>query len=533
MKVCTGFLLILLSLSFPSRGQSPERLDTVINSVYNEINPVLSPDGRTLYFTRANHPANAGGKKDPGDIWLSTLGDNGWSDARRLDGPVNNRNFNAIIGFSKDGAKMYLHNQYKKGDPKFDKRGVSVAARQGDSWGFPENLPVKHFINRSGHQSASISQDEKIMLFGIESYANYGAEDIYVSFLKNGQWTDPLNLGSAINTHLQEMTPVLLKDNKTLIFASNGRGGMGSFDLFSSRRLDDSWQKWTTPVNLGSINSRGRDTYYHISPDEKYIYFVSTQNSEGYGDINRMPITPEDLAAQVEPALAAGGETDSSVLALEETEEAPGDGMIRLAGQIMSEKSGAPVNAQISFHSAQTSEVIESAGGAYTIDLPEGKYAVRVSAKGYMTIEEQVSFSGSGEGSYARNFTLSPLEVGSTFRLSSVLFHRGSTDLVDSSYAELNRVAEVMKENGGLFIELGGHTDNVGNSRLNLKLSQERVEAVKSYLVEQGIAAERITGKGYGGSKPIASNRSEETRKLNRRVEFTIIGNDESTAATE
>jgi len=122
-------------------------------------------------------------------------------------------------------------------------------------------------------------------------------------------------------------------------------------------------------------------------------------------------------------------------------------------------------------------------------------------------------------------YLLTPLEVGTTITLNKVYFERSTAQLLDDSFSELNRVAEMMSENPGVKIELSGHTDNQGSSKLNLQLSQERVDIVKQYLTEHGIDGSRIRGKGYGGTKPVASNASEETRKLNRRVEFTILKN--------
>jgi outer membrane protein OmpA-like peptidoglycan-associated protein len=122
-----------------------------------------------------------------------------------------------------------------------------------------------------------------------------------------------------------------------------------------------------------------------------------------------------------------------------------------------------------------------------------------------------------------KNYYLEPLEVGKTFKLNNVLFHRATANMVDSTYAELDNVVRMMMDNPEIHIELSGHTDNQGSARKNLELSQARVEVVKKYLVDKGISGDRIKGKGYGGSMPIASNRTEETRRLNRRVEFEVI----------
>jgi outer membrane protein OmpA-like peptidoglycan-associated protein len=144
-----------------------------------------------------------------------------------------------------------------------------------------------------------------------------------------------------------------------------------------------------------------------------------------------------------------------------------------------------------------------------------------------MNVEDRININNTEENLILRNYYLEPLEVGKTFKLNNVLFQRATDHLIDSSYAELDIVYRMMIDNPDIRIELSGHTDNQGNPRSNVELSQARVEAVKQYLVERGIDPDRITGRGYGGSRPIASNRTEETRRLNRRVEFQVIGSGE------
>jgi len=121
------------------------------------------------------------------------------------------------------------------------------------------------------------------------------------------------------------------------------------------------------------------------------------------------------------------------------------------------------------------------------------------------------------------NFRLQPIEIGATVNLKNVLFQIGTTNMLGESFDELNVVADLLRTNPKIEIELAGHTDNRGDARLNQQLSQRRVEVVKAYLVAKGINAKRIKGKGFGGQKPIANSETEESRRLNRRVEFTIV----------
>jgi outer membrane protein OmpA-like peptidoglycan-associated protein len=140
-----------------------------------------------------------------------------------------------------------------------------------------------------------------------------------------------------------------------------------------------------------------------------------------------------------------------------------------------------------------------------------------------MNVEETIRWDESDQSLVLKNYYLEPLEVGKIFKLNNVLFNRATATLVDSAYVELDNVCRMMMDNPDIYIELSGHTDNQGNARKNLELSQARVDVVREYLVSRGIVADRITGKGYGGTVPVASNRTEDTRRLNRRVEFKVI----------
>lgn len=494
-------------------------LDTTVNTRFNELNPAIHPDGKTIYFTRANHPDNMGGRKDKGDIWTSELNEDGWSSAKNLGKPVNNANLNAVVGFSDDGTMMFLQNSYQINQKTGPGQGISVSTLRGGSWSDPKPVNMRYFYNKSTHQSGSLSTDKRIMLLSLESYGSYGAEDIYVSFLKsNGEWTNPQNLGSDINTQMQEMSATLLPDNRGVVFSSNGHGGFGSMDLFYTERLDDTWMKWSKPENLGpAINTNGRELYYALSGDD-YVYFVSTQNSEGYGDIKRVRLTKDDPAAVAAERL----EEEPESVDKPENEPVPGTGIIE--GNIVNLKTGEPVEAKLVVHPDEEDkdDIVMESDGTYMAQLERGNYMIEISAKGFMQIEEALTVA---TGRQTRNFELSPLDVGSTFTMKNVLFQRGSTRLLSESYRELDLVASMMQENPSINIELAGHTDNQGSTRLNLQLSQDRVEAVKQYLMDKGIESDRISGKGYGGSRPIADNLTEDTRKLNRRVEFTIVEN--------
>ena len=500
---------------------------TNINSAYDEQDPVLSTDGTRIYFTRSKDPQNYGGSRDQGDIWYSEKDSAGnWTTAKNA-GPVwNNREYNAIIGFFNDGNAVYLDGHYDPTGAKPVTRGISVSYRTGNKWSFPEPAEIKYFKQNSEHQNASLSADGQVMVFSLESYASRGAEDIYVCFRRHdGTWTDIQNLGSVVNTAYEEMTPYISPDNKTLIFASNGHGGEGSFDLFITQRLDDTWKNWSEPENLGTqVNSNGRELYYFPDIKNQLVYFCSTLNSDGYGDIKYIKMAPEDSIFE-KPVAQTQPEPDTTI------NFKPDTSMYVISGKVLSSSTNKPVSGEINLFLPNNAPIgtvkTDLETGSYSLEiLSDKQFQLKVNAKGYMNIEESLSTADFTGKHLTRDYYLEPLEAGRVFRLNNVLFQQSTANLLDSSYAELNLVYEMMKGNPDIGIELSGHTDNVGDPHKNLVLSQERVNVVKKYLISKGIDPSRISGKGYGGMYPIASNAVEATRRLNRRVEFKVIRKD-------
>jgi outer membrane protein OmpA-like peptidoglycan-associated protein len=489
-----------------------------LNTRYDEQNPVLSPDGSRLYFTRANDSLNIGGSRDKGDIWMSTLGEDGrWNSPVNIGAPINNDLRNYLLGFSPDGKIMFLNNEKRNPGGLIINDGISYSVNTNGQWSRPARVSVDYLLNKSSHQSGSISADGSIMLLSLQSYASRGEEDIYICTYQDGKWTQPVNLGSTINTSHQEMTPYLSPDKKNLYFSSNGHGGKGGRDIFVSERTGDGWKDWSKPRNLGpEVNSLGVELNYFIDARNNIAYFSSTQNSDGYGDIRAHDITIEieenPVQEEVFQELVEVAEEESKVLVL--------------SGKIKNAKTTDPLAAAINVVNADFDQSINSSqeDGSYAIEIPRKANSIVVSVKspGFMSLKQEITLN---EADLSQDFELEPLEIGATFTLNKVYFERGTSTLLEESFEELEGVVEMMNENPEVKIELSGHTDNQGSSKLNIKLSQERVDVVELYLTEHGIDNKRIKGKGYGGTRPVASNASEETRKLNRRVEITILKN--------
>lgn len=514
------FLLIiglLLNSNFLF-AQPVTNIFKLVNSAKDESSPVISPDGKLLFVTVGNHQQNVGGIKDPGDIWFSTLQEDGtWSAPVHAGAQLNNMLYNAVAGFSASGDEIYLLSHYA-GTERPKTQGISVSKRSGSSWSKPQNISILYFQNKASELRGYMNAAASVFVFSAETYGSRGVEDLYVTFRDDtGKWGEPKNLGSAINTQFQELSPSLSADGKTLYFSSNGRKGVGSFDIYKSDRLDDTWTNWSEPVNLGpGINTNMWDLSYREYAQTGYAIYTSTKDSDGYGDIKvfrpDQPI-PQDTTQYtpiVEPVTVQP--------------EVVNDGLVTVFGKVQNAKTGESIKATLTFvASQQPQQTIQAATqqGYRTRIAAQQEYSVRIEANGFVSALEKLNL-GVDIRELEMIFKLQPIELGTTVNLKNVLFEQGKTVLLPQSYTELDVVVSFLKSNPSVKIELAGHTDNRGIPAQNVKLSQARVDKVKAYLVEKGIDKKRITGKGYGGNKPIASNENEDTRQLNRRVEFVI-----------
>lgn len=298
----------LLALLFSSIGslwaQAPfkgQKLGTEINSAYDEIAPMLSPDGRRLYFVRAFHPENTGGEQTGQDIWFAEKQSDGkWSPAQRLSTPLNNRYDNAVGGISQDGKTLLLTHTYsKKGKKQLN--GISKSTLQGTEWSMPETLLDDKVVSREGFLHFYATPDLKTLVISMRNAENQ-SEDLYVSFAQaDGTWSAPALLGN-LNTTGNELSPSLSADGKTLFFASDKHNSLGGTDIFMSRRLDETWTNWSTPENLGeSVNTRGFDAYFVVDEATQTAYFNSGDTPGDLGDIYSIRLQDIPLLRKEEP----------------------------------------------------------------------------------------------------------------------------------------------------------------------------------------------------------------------------------------
>lgn len=275
----------------PAFTGNSEKLGPEINSRYSEIKPMPSPDGTNLFFSRMYFPGNTGGKSDPQDIYISRLIDGNWSEARNLGIPLNDQYANGLCSISPDGNTLYLINHYRPGsDPA---PGLSCSVKTPAGWSSPSGITIEDFHTSGDFQDFYMSADGQVLFMALQRGGGHGKQDLYVSMrTSSGSFGRPLNLGPEVNTAKSEFAPVLMPDNQTLFFASDGHAGYGQSDMFVTRRLDDNWQRWTRPRNLGpAVNGPGWEAYFYPSPGGDCAYFVSSDiKSDGNRNIYRIPV---------------------------------------------------------------------------------------------------------------------------------------------------------------------------------------------------------------------------------------------------
>lgn len=263
-------------------GAKAEALQHSINSPYEELKPVLAPGGRRLYFSRLANPSNISGMMNDEDIWYSEVDTTtkDWSAPVRLSGFLNNTGPNYVNNVSVTGDTIILGNQYlKKGKMR---AGLSYSVNVHGQWTVPQTIVIQNDYNISEHSNSFVSLKNGVIIRAIQRTETVGERDLYVSFWNGVYATEPVNMGNIINTEMEESSPYLAQDNKTLYFASKGHSGFGGYDIFVTKRLDETWTNWSEPQNLGSaVNGELDDEFFSLTPCGQFATFskrVSVHN---------------------------------------------------------------------------------------------------------------------------------------------------------------------------------------------------------------------------------------------------------------
>ena len=506
---------IIANIDLPellSKGLVVERLDTNVNSDFSEYNPLLSPDGKTLYFSRKNHPENVGGISDKEDIWYSELGADGkWSLAKNIGPQFNNNqpNFVNTVSATPDGKAVVLLLGNKYLDKGKMLAGVSISSNVGGKWSDPKALEIEDDYNYNEKANYFLANTRKSLLMSVEREDTQGSRDLYVSFEKDdGKWTKPLNLGKSVNSVGEETAPFLASDDKTLYFSSNGFSGYGGSDVFMTKRLDETWTNWSPVENLGpDINTKLDDLFFNIPSTSEYAYYsrgVTVDNSDIFRVKMPMFMTPDPI--------------------------------VIVRGKLVDSKTGQPIGAKIIYESLSDGKEVgttysDPLTGEYEIHLRgRQQHGVRAEAKDHISENQNLDLRNfTKDGTLVtKNITLDPIgvalvEENTKINLNNIFFDFDKSILKQESFPELNRIVTLMKDKTTMQVEISGHTDPTGPEAYNLGLSERRAKAVSKYLVEKGIDLDRIKTTYFGETQLLDPSNTREANRKNRRVEFKIL----------
>ena len=517
--------LILLTPALVVEAQRKERvaLPEQINSPFTEIRPFITGDGRTLYFGRREHPSNLKGDKDLQDVYVVRREGNEWGTPVNLGGPVNNRFSNSLFTVSPEGDELLMLNTYKKiGGP------LARFKKQGEGWGNPESVTIEDFHNYSEYLDFYQSYTENVLLLAVEREDSRGEQDIYVSFLQDdGSYTKPKNLGPGVNTKKSDFAPFLAPDGRTLFFASYGLVGRGGADIYYVQRLDETWTKWSSPVNLGEpINSSGEETFFSVTDDAHDIYYVSYRHGSENRDIYKSPLLPKiDLLPPMpshRPALTLHRSIKTVNTAAVPQTAALSESITEQEDE--EEDTLAADEAAIADRAADQRD-IQTSESTTTAQEQKG-------APGQTTFAGTTATKKEGSAGGLANLGLNVKEVPSDIPakkqysiLRNIYYDFNQTTLKENAYTSvLQKVITFMNENPDAMLKIVGHADEKGTKGENLKVSQRRAQLLKKYLVEKGIASERILVHYRGEEEPLASNDDDrDGRELNRRSEFIVL----------
>ncbi|MHB1921632.1 MAG: OmpA family protein [Chitinophagaceae bacterium] len=472
---------------------APQNMGDSINTPDLEYGASETIDQKTLVFTRNIHSTNE-------DFFISHLDSNHlWSKAVNIGPPVNTPYNEGSGHISQDGRfLLYAGCNLPDGLGSCD---IYYSVRSPSGWSPPQNIgpPIN---TRYWDTQPCLSSDNKDLYFVSNRPGGYGGSDIYVShLLPDGHWGNPENLGPNINTPGDETTPFIHADNQTLYFASNGWPGIGNVDLFYSRKTPDGG--WSRPVNLGyPINTIDHDGSLFVGSDGKTAIFASDRaDSRGQLDLYSFILYPQARPIQT----------------------------LFVKGYVYDARTQLPLPSELELINLETGKTMTHINtgnhGDYLVALPVGQdYAFHVSRPGYLFYSGNFSLKDKNPSKpYLVNIPLQPIEVNAHAILNNIFFDFDQYSLKPESKIELDKLVLLLKQNPTLKIQINGHTDNAGTQEHNLVLSRNRAKSVVQYLISKGIAADRLTSKGFGSTQPIADNKTEEGRAQNRRTEFVVI----------
>ena len=465
-----------------------------VNSKFEDYGPAFSGSDDVLLFTsKRNQVKNALEKIENEDLFLSKKNGGYWQAAESL-GTVNSRFNEGSPCISRDGNTLYFARCESPGS--FGNCDIFTATRSEDgNWGNVTNLGAN--VNSSSWDShPSLSHTGDTLYFASDRIGGLGLSDIYFTYkTKGGQWTKAKNLGPTVNTRNNELSPFHHPLHQVLYFSSNGHLlNFGNFDIFKSYKINGLWAE---PKNIGPlVNGTGDEYYFTIDSQSKDLFYARSVEK----DLKNLDLYSFPLPMGAQP-----------------------EATTHFEGMLIDEETNRPLEGIVTIidldNGIEVSPKFIKEDGSFSFDLiNNNNYLLVIQGDDYFRIEEIFYLNGDAQ------MNLKAESISSRIKFASIEFENGKAELLPEMFDDLNKVINFLLDNPTFKLNISGHTDSDGSEELNQKLSQDRAEAIMSYIVNIGsVSSDRITAQGFGSSKPIVDEKTAEDKTLNRRVEFNII----------
>lgn len=483
----------------------PINLGPNVNSKYDEYLPALTADEQTLVITRKlPKPAEFMNENDfQEDFFVSKKDSDEWTRALSIGHLLNSQQSEGAQSISADGKYMFFtacNRPEGKGDCD-----IYFTKKHEGNWLRPMNIGPP--VNTADYEGQpSITADGRTLYFISNRAKSIGQWDIWKTNIdEKGEFSVPENLGPLINTTNVEQSPFIHQDNQTLYFSSYGHTGMGSNDIYYSRK--DAEGNWQKPENIGyPINTSKNESSLIVNAEGNTAYFASERDS----NLGGMDIYRFELYEKARPVATT-----------------------YFKGIVFDSESKIPLKAKFELIDLETGNLLiesysDQSTGEFLVCLTKGKnYALNSSREGYLFFSENFAMKEmkTEVDPFIMNVPLQAIKAGLKVVLKNVFFDTNKYDLKPESKVELDKLVTFLTTNPDMKIELSGHTDDVGNDNENQTLSENRAKAVYDYLIQKSVAPERLTHTGYGEKQPLAANDNEQGRAMNRRTEFKVLEN--------